>query len=502
MKTQGSMNLEQKTKKNQRDRSRDKDKAGKKSITENFPKITVKIKSIDNTMNILLNKVNELKNQKNQMNQNIPIEKCIDMFTDDTLKLLENDKSLESTKIQEDIIRNISPTQKELQDKYTNKLIGLIQGLKKTNIYAELPLLPYGNSLSDDDFIALLEKCVLYANFNFEENRIKDIQKRLLNDFPQVLKDVFKGVPVIKDLIENSLLTILTSDKENEQEDNFQLLKTRNFTATPLIKMSFGQNESLDKNELIKTFSSYVYLKNYKKVLKQFIPNNKEIVKSEKEIKKYIAYYFNNHYIYFCDLPENILATIIHSGNMYLKSSYLYEYYNEKSEENLLIIREKIILNIGHELMHALLREISCEMKSNFLLKSNPKNTETKNSDIQFRDKYDTSFHLLDKNESGNTLDFHFFNGYYFGELFASEAKLFSNIKKIKTLKDYRAKLETVINNDKNKNLMSGPVNKFKKLEMPVKRCFRSRIYKKIKVTEEEYKKFELDLDSEEESED
>ena len=93
-------------------------------------------------------------------------------------------------------------------------------------------------------------------------------------------------------------------------------------------------------------------------------------IPSESKIRKYICNHLENHYIYFCDLPQNILAFTIHSGNIYLKGNYLYEYYNEK-EENLLLIREKIILNIGHEIMHVLMRKIDKNMKNNFLIKSN-----------------------------------------------------------------------------------------------------------------------------------
>lgn len=506
MNTQSSVNSEQEAKKSQRDRSRDKDEAGQKNIPQDFPKITVKIKAKDiSKCDILMYKMKEFKNQESQVMQNIPIEKCVEMFSDDTWKLLKNDKSLENSKVIDKIIRDIDITPIKLQDKYTNKLIEVIKSLKKTNTYEELPSLPYGNSLSDDDFITLLEKCVLYANFHFEENRIIDIKKRLLNEFLQVLQEMFKRGQIVKDLIENSLLTILTSDAQSEQEDNFQLLKTKNFTLTPLIKMSFNNNKSyqLDKNEFIDIFTSYIYLKNYKKVLKQFIPNFNEIVKTEEELKNCIANYFNNHNIYFCELPENILATIIHSGNMYLKSAYLYEYYNEKSSDNLLIIREKIILNIGHELMHALLREISGEMKKNFLLKSNPNNNKSKTGQIKFRDKYEKTFHFLDKNESGNTLDYNFFNGYYFGDLYAGEAKLFSNIKNINTVKAFKTKLDEVLKNEKKKMLTPEPVNKFKKLEMkPVKRCFRSRFYRKEKASEEEYNQIDKDLDFSDENED
>ena len=63
----------------------------------------------------------------------------------------------------------------------------------------------------------------------------------------------------------------------------------------------------------------------------------------------------------------------IHTGNIYVKIKYLRDFYMEKNEESQIIIKEKIILNIGHELMHLLLREIDQKMKSNFMIKSKHK---------------------------------------------------------------------------------------------------------------------------------
>ena len=51
--------------------------------------------------------------------------------------------------------------------------------------------------------------------------------------------------------------------------------------------------------------------------------------------------------LYFNDLPKETMAITCHTGNIYLTSAYLYEYYNDKGPNSKLIIREKIILNIS-----------------------------------------------------------------------------------------------------------------------------------------------------------
>ena len=135
------------------------------------------------------------------------------------------------------------------------------------------------------------------------------------------------------------------------------------------------------------------------------------------------------------------------------------------------------------------MREISEKMRINFFLKSDNIN-KTKNSEIQFKDKFKNEYHSLDINESGNILDFNLFNGYYFNDIFPNESKLFLNIKTITSVKDFNDKLENIITEEKDKGVVTNQVNKFKKLDDElVRRCIRSRILRTIKVSEEEYKK-------------
>ena len=138
------------------------------------------------------------------------------------------------------------------------------------------------------------------------------------------------------------------------------------------------------------------------------------------------------------------MALSIHTGNIYVKLNYLRNYYMNKSEESQIIIREKIILNIGHELMNLLLREIDQKMKSNFLIKS--KNKDNNKSELKFKNKFTNKFHIMNIDESGNYFDFNFFNQYYFDELFEKEARLFLDIKIFKSTKKYNEQLEKIIN--------------------------------------------------------
>ena len=145
---------------------------------------------------------------------------------------------------------------------------------------------------------------------------------------------------------------------------------------------------------------------------------------------------------------------------------------------------------MGHELAHILLREIS-DMRDNFFIRSNyNNNNKIKGQSIKFKDKFISKFHLLEKNESGNLMDYNFFNNYYFEELYQKEAELFFSIKSIKSIKEYKKRMDKIIKEEKNKNLSPNSVNKFKKLfKEPPRRCIRSRILGTIEVSEEEYNK-------------
>lgn len=476
------------------DRSREKEINEQLKESENI----IEHGSSDNIYEEIDKNMIDFDDEKNLTPIDIPINECIKLFNEYNIKYLKDNKSLKN--MAKDINRNMIKTPANLQDSYSKKVIELIKNMKKSTNFTELPLLPYGNQLTDSEFINLLEKCISYANYTLNNKEIENIKNKLINKCQANLQNIFKRGQAMKDILENALLTILTSKIKKEQDENFDLLKIKYSTATPIINMNFNDKEEykLDSKEFIDTFCSKVYLKTYKKSLKKFIGN----VPKVKKLKYYIKEHFNKYYIYFCELPSNIYGLTIHTGNIYIKSNYLYEYYNEKTPDAKIIIREKIILNIAHELTHALVREISGTMKRNFFIKSNNNNKE-KNKEIKFRDKFTDKFHFLDNNESGNILDFNFFNTYYFDNLYLNEAKLFMNIKTIKNMKEYKIKLEQVIQDEKKAGCYSEQVNKFKKLNQDsVSRCFRSTIFGTKNVTKEEYYRKLSDEDDDEEDED
>ena len=415
----------------------------------------------------------KMRNYRNNINY-VSFKSLVDKYDNENYLFVENNISKEIKQIEDTIEKNEMFTPKEKKGDYTKLIIDQIKSMQKTNEAISLPKLPYGEKLSDIQFLELFKECIKYANSNLNESQIENIKKKLL-DSKILLETLFDYPQITKDLKENALLTILVSNKEEDQEDNFSILKAQYTTTTPLIQLEF-KNHKINKAELIEIFCSHIYIQNYHKTMKIFLSDYNL---SDGQLKKYIEKYFYNHDIYFADFPENILALSIHTGDIFLKGKYLVEYYTENSTDVQLIIREKIILNLGHELNHVIQREIDINMRSNFLIKSDNKKKAKENKNIVYVSKFDSSNYSLNIDESGNVFDYFFFNKYYFDDLYSEEAELFLNIKRFKSISEYYSKLENIINNEKISLPKITSINKFKRIELEPARCIKTRYYGK-----------------------
>lgn len=426
----------------------------------------------DNSFNREISFIEKFAKNKIQTKRNyVSIEDAIEKYDQNNLLCFEQIKSKENN-ISKFLEQSYEITAPELQKKYGNKIIDAIKLIKKTQIYETLPKLPFGKQLSDEEFLELLNKCICYANYHLPEENLNNIREKFL-DNSKIILEIFETPRILKDLLENSLLTILTSNNESDQDDNFDILFNSYIsTITPFVKLDFNNNNNLDKNELKDIFCSIVHLRNYYKSLGEFIPDFENFVKSEESLKAYIINYLQIYNIYFCKLPQNIMAITIHTGNIYLKADYLEEYFNKTDLNSQIIIREKIVLNLSHELMHGLIRIINPKMAENFFDKSNKK-TKEENNEIKFKDKFISNFYLLNANESGNVFDHNFYEGYYFGELYKEEAFFFLGIKDINSMAEYKNKLNSIILGEKKNKVSNSSINKFKKLKHERPHCKR-----------------------------
>lgn len=425
----------------------------------------------------------KMRNYRNMINY-VSFKTIADKYDNENYMLVENDLSEEIAQIKDTIDKNEMFTPEEIKNDYTKLIIDKIGAMKKENKAISLPKLPYGQSLSDIQFIELFKECIKYANSNLGENQIENIKKKLFESI-NILETLFDFPQITKDLKENALLTILVSNNKEDLENNFSILKLQYTTTTPLIKLKF-KNHELNKQELIDIFSSPVFVQNYHKTMENFLSDYNL---NDEQLKDYIRNYFANHDVYFADFPENILAISIHTGSIYLKGKYLVEYYIDNSTDAQLIIREKIILNLGHELNHVIQREIDENMRNNFLIKSDYKKKTKENEKIIYISKFDSSEYSFSIDESGNVFDYFFFNKYYFDDLYDKEAQLFFNIKDIKSLSEYNFKLDNIINSERITLPKKNAINKFKRIELEPARCIKSRFYgKKLISNGDEFK--------------
>lgn len=208
----------------------------------------------------LVNIVKNFNNKTNCIPMKISIDEAIVKFDEENLKFLKNNK--QEKKIINDIKRNVKKTPDNESDFYSNKIIDLIKSMKKATTKIDLPRLTYGKQLTNDEFINLFEKCIKYANYNLPSDEIEKIKSRLLTSHILALKNLFKRGQILKDVIENALLNILTESKKEDQEDNYKLLNIERTTATPILNMNFDNKDEykLNLNEFIEIFSSPIYI--------------------------------------------------------------------------------------------------------------------------------------------------------------------------------------------------------------------------------------------------
>lgn len=360
-------------------------------------------------------------------------------------------------------------------------MIQIINSMKKINDKCDFPELKFGKSLKDREFLDLFRKVINYAFYSLPEKKL-DIMKCNLQDIESYTDNIFLYPQITKDIKENGLLTYVMAKTDDEMEESMELIKANISTITPLIKLEFKRNNadySLDKNELKNILSSNVLLQFYFDNLKNFVQKFDEKIHNKEELRSHISNYLFKYNIYFCKLPKSIYAITIHTGNIYLNAKYIQEYFEynmnkTKKEDDLIIIREKMVLNIKHEMNHALLREIDEEKKNNFFLKSHHANTKKKN--LIFKDKYLKPRNYSETlNESGNYFDFLFYKGYYFDNLLKHEANFFLDVKNMEDEKIYNEKFSQMIKETQNSQEIINSINKFKKQDCS-SRCFKSII--------------------------
>ena len=406
---------------------------------------------------------------------------AIELFEGFNKKYLEQNTD-EKSKFAKIIEENNSCTPNDKQETYWKELKQILVTLGQSSIEYPLPILPFGKRLNDLDFLALLKQCINYANHTQKAEALS-YMKKIFNDIEKYTKNIFIFPNILKDIKKDGLLSFIIGETLKEKKEGLDLLKANCSTISPLLKLEFQRNKinyALDKQELYKIFTSKILMKLYKENLQDFIPNFHQKIKDDDSFKQCMSQYLEKYNIYFCDLPSNFMAVTIYTGNIYLKSVYLQEYFtNIKqdiiNEDDSIIIREKIVLNLKHEMNHALLRVIDEEKNANFFLKS--KNYNKTGTFITFKEKLNENiFHNYPADESGNCFDHKLYRGYYFNNLYQNEANFFLDIQSLTDENDYAKKFDKMMQNKGYDFYTNNSVNKFKIIDDENPHCIRSSI--------------------------
>ena len=368
-------------------------------------------------------------------------------------------KSEDLTKVINIMKKNGKKTITKEAQSLGQELYTLIKDMKKTDDKYSFPFLKFNQSLNDKEFMEIIKNSINYFSGKMSNDYVEKIKTRLL-EYENEIKGLFLNDKLIKDILENALITILTNEEADikEQDNNFSLLTINSISKCPLIKLPFKYNDNsidINKKNIIEIALSYIPFLSYKNTLSKF--TNKKI--DGESLNYSIVNYINSHEFYFVNLKDDLNAITIHTGDIFINVKYLREYFeNINNNDNNLIIREKIILVILHELNHGLIRTIDTEKYSNYLINSKRKNKK-KNMKIRYKGLTKGEFYQLPIDETGNNFDYLLYAGYYFEYLDTVISKFFLNITKYDNKKIYAEELEICI---KNMSHNISKVNKFR----------------------------------------
>ena len=139
---------------------------------------------LDANLNEIGNDINNFNSKENCVAMDIPFEKCITLFDTANYDIIK--EQLKDNQLKKDILMNMKKTPMGLRTFYTNQIFDIIKSLKKTNVYQEFPRLPFGQQLSDTEFIELLKKSVSFANYKLDNKNIEKMKNRLFTNILQL----------------------------------------------------------------------------------------------------------------------------------------------------------------------------------------------------------------------------------------------------------------------------------------------------------------------------
>ena len=342
------------------------------------------------------------------------------------------------------IISNSEKTEIGKANKFGETLYKILStnSYKKTNNIIK-PNLTYDSHLNDEEFLKLVRAAKDYCNKTKSSKQNEILRNKFINNKKYIV-DLFKKERIIKDLLENAILSILINEfDDNELDNNFNYLTVEDISPCPMINLVFNYKNKkfeLNKESLKREATSYIPLSTFQLTMKEFSVGYKM---KKNELKEKINEYIENHEIYFGAFKDDIQGLTIHTGATYINLKYLREYFDNDNFDKSIIIRTKILQIYLHELNHGLLRSLDKDKNKDFFNNSKSKK-DKKNYKLKSIQK--SYLAILPSQESGNFFDSLFYCGFYLDFIDINVAKFYLKMNSFKTKREYTKQLKLIIN--------------------------------------------------------
>ena len=125
-------------------------------------------------------------------------ENALELFEEYNEKYLLNNP-IDKNKYQKIIENNNAYTSEALQKQYWECLKKIFTSIKKSCKIYPAPVLPFGKSLTDYNFLVLVEQAIKYACFSQKDNNL-NYMKNILVNIDKYAKNIFTFPNIVKDI--------------------------------------------------------------------------------------------------------------------------------------------------------------------------------------------------------------------------------------------------------------------------------------------------------------
>jgi hypothetical protein len=346
----------------------------------------------------------------------------------------------------------------------------------------------FGEEIDQNKLLSFLEKIIPSINESYPDN-VKLALKNFFNNKTIIenIKIMSNNNGIISTLKKDIFINLLLEKNKKNLSNVNSLILCNMISLVPLQEISIKDGENIiifDKNFLINAVNTEVISNIYCEVCAQYINAFDDKIDVKEQLKEHI----NGMNIFFGELPENVCALTLYTGDVIVNGKYLNLIYSEEKNNN--IIKKQgvcvVFLSILHEFNHIITRKIKLltkditsvntfiesedlasvdesnfenitlkEFKQVFNSNENKISKEFKaiiadyNANINSNVKTNSTPNEEKKtnkfNESGDFFDFKLFHTKYYSDITESESNFFLNLENFTlTNKEYYERLKAV----------------------------------------------------------